>query len=330
MTEPAADPEPVAPEPEAWDFGTLVRVTAPRIYTSSTLEGDWTRLPDADVRSLRFALAPEVGEAVFTRNFGLISGAAAEGFNSRLPYNLLRKYVLIRFERARKAGDALPEIVDWVGVIEDEQAELTGSQLAGSEILPSGQQTWTAFELSRMLERVQLRTQIREDDLSGSAAEFPDGPSFNLNSDNIWTLGHNRSGTVATTGAYILSNEVDLADEWTADEVLTYLLTHHAPATSDGQISLWTIVGDVRALQWYRIALQTDGKTLKQALDELLPRKRGIVWRVNLSATFTEADDQQTLTVENATLEFRFDSLSHLDLALSLEGDALLDRKSVV
>jgi hypothetical protein len=81
------------------------------------------------------------------------------------------------------------------------------------------------------------------------------------------------------SGAYAFSTDGDL---WTVTQIITYLLRYHAP-TLPG--CTWRLEGQTAILTQMEDVYDLDGLTLRQALNVLIDRRRGLVWSLRTTGT---------------------------------------------
>ena len=202
-------------------------------------------------------------------------------------------------ESAQQAINGSPEPIEnkpivWYGIIEHDDRETLGVSAAGLVSSSSdafdarGEQHLTAFGLLRLLEKEVV--DISFVDIDGTVDNvFVARAGLNFNADHAgqYTRRGNRSATKVGL-SYIFNWEPRGQYIWTAHNAVEYLLETQVPLDSEGdQANKWYLDSNVDYLDWYNIDVRTNGRTVKELLDELMPRHRGVGYYV----TFNPAPD---------------------------------------
>lgn len=254
-----------------------------QVWTAQRLHPpEWEAAPYLHVQFLERYAAPQVDRAALEWRYGPILQNDSNEYEVFDPLALVGRFVKII------VYDPTGQVVDiWYGVIEQETNEARG--LSISDDISRGTQTFTAFGLLRLLERVVFRSAVKFAD--GSETEritLARGIPFNLSDSGEYAETKNRS--VATSdGVYLFADTPDLAEEWTAWTAAEYLLTHHVPVDgNEVPLATWRLDGEQAILDWYVIHTRTDGRSVKDVLDELIPRKRALGYWID----YDESDNR--------------------------------------
>lgn len=281
-------PEAIETAPEV-----ISRVPAQRVWTSPSLKyKEWTERPYLYVDDLAIACAPNMDECKLTYHYGEI---IREDVLARLFYE--PQEIVGQFIKVELYDRETEEVaVRWYGVIEFDEKELHGS----SDGNPRGIQKFTAYSLLHLLDRVFFKSSILADEEEETEITLARGLPFNLKETDKFEGFGNRSAAISTTtGTYVFNAESEVeGEEWKASQAVEYLLKNHAPidATGGPALDAWTLEGGEDHLDWYQITLRTDGRTVKELLDELIPRKRAVGYFV------TYDEDENTATVKTYSL----------------------------
>lgn len=245
--------------------------TAPRLYPP-----EWTEQPWLWPLSLTRSAAPQIDQAQFEWNYGLIQQHGTNAFSLFVPLSLEGHYV--RVEISDRATGAL--LVRWYGVIEEERNEAAG--LSKSDGVSRGRQTFTAYGLLRLLERVFIRSANKFADAGETGRiTIEHGIPFNVRDAGEYAETGNRSLSTSG-GTFVFSDAPELSAEWSAYTAAEYLLANHPPVDGDDAlIATWLLQGDPAILGWYDVHVRTEGRSVKDILDELIPRKRAVGYWVD-------------------------------------------------
>jgi hypothetical protein len=278
------------------DTGSALVYVHPRaeVSISDKLGPPWTAQPYLHLRQLRMACSPEVGQATFRYDYGPIAreDQASPVTGYYLPIDLAGKFVRVVITDTVLAG--APPVpansVIWHGVIQPDIRRPDGST-PPPDLIPSGHQDVVAFGLERLLEQQQVQTSLVDrDGTVDNLLTVQRGLPFNSDPDGDFPRRGNRSASpVPGDGSYVFSWAARESAEWNAYTAVEYLLAHHSPRTSTGAVAnRWRIDGNSTILNWYDIAIPTERKTLKELLDALIPRSRGVSYWVDFDASVNE------------------------------------------
>lgn len=268
-----------------------------RVYLSKKL-GDWGD-PVAYLYcdQLELVVAPSIDQAVFSYHFDdfiqQLNGGAGGVYP---PLDFYRKYV--KLELLDAAGEI---ILTWFGYFGNDEQQLKGSLAVTSSsettYIPKGTQRPTAFGLLYLLETTiidssEIETRAADPLVSPSTESMTVGRGITFNgTDGIpWAQRGNRSD--AKSGdydGYIFADLPYGASLWDAEAAVKYLLEFHPPKTPAGTNAAKLVYsGTAEALSWYDKTVRTDLRNVKDVLDDLIDRRRGVGYYV----TCSEANDE--------------------------------------
>lgn len=270
--------EPILVE-MASDLNATRRLPQAIVEVANDLDGYWTPVPYAENVRVRFACAPEYGEAQFSRAYGLITRSDRTTPDEYAKLELTGKFVRITIPSEDSFAEAADDVdtLVWYGVIEQGRKR----HLGNNNDIASGVQTWTAYGMARVLDRVLIDDAVIVVD--GQEVRLPSPRPFNIHRQAGNIVGKNRS-LETTDGVYTFTPDPTLTEEWTAWDAVNYLLKHHGPLDADGEPAAnFSLRGQMpeydateSLLAWYKIAAETRGRSVKQLLDQLIPRTRGV------------------------------------------------------
>lgn len=258
-------------------------------YVKSTWDGTWTWVPFLVPARLTECVGPSVSEAEFTYDFGRIMRPEIGAFRYFNPLWIQGAYITCWVYDPYGAAQL------WTGVIDVENVEPHGPTA-----YPQGRQTFHAYGVEHLLDRAEMVGSYTE------IGPIKRGVRFNKQRKRGLGFSGNRSTAKAADGlSYVFSQDGEL---WTNLNVLEYVLARyvntlpchdetatsetfggrHINTTSWGGHTVKTVqqpIGFVITGAW--AALDTivethnlDGKTPLEAINALIPRQRGLGWRI--------------------------------------------------
>ena len=265
---------------------------------------------------LRIVCGPEFDECQLTYRYGnaLREDAVGPGATAFPPLELNGKYVKVVitdtvYEDAFAADPETDEedlSITWFGVIDYDDRDTDGTAVT----TPQGTQQFTALGLLWLLFKTYVETSIV--DIDGTAEnQFTalSGLTFNEDPGGVFVQRGNQSpNKVPSDGdTHLFSWETRGQSKWSAYTAVMYLLKHHSPTKVDGTpANTWRLDADEESLSWYEITEQTDRRSLKDLLDSLIPRFRGVGYYVDFDITRTDPEDAETAANEVVVHAFTF------------------------
>lgn len=260
------------------DIGRVVISTSPRLYPN-----EWEEQPYLMLMQLDLMAGPSIDRAQIAWRYGSILPYETPGEQPNLAFvdtpqlDIIGHFVKIEIF----APDNETLLRVWYGIIEAEANEVFGKSAGMTR--SAGVQTFTAWGLLRLLERVYFRSSLKfRDPTETEPVTLARGLPFNMSTNGDFAETGNRSASLGPGGTYLFSDAPELADEWTAWTAAEYLLENHSPIDdNDNPLATWELQGDSAILDWYVIHTRTDGRSVKELIDELIPRKRAVGYWVD-------------------------------------------------
>lgn len=268
------------------------------VWTRALWADAWTQQEDIYCENLLFTCGPDFNKAELSYLYGNVEGYGEASVAQRLPKSINDYYVKVILTQTD-----LSTIV-WYGIIVDTERINPGNGWnvpgdAAKSWPESGRQKFTAVGLEWLLEReIYDSSWAVADETAGVKLEweYQRGIAFNMGGGGTSDrrLVGNRSADVSDdTGVYLFNRNLDDAQEWTAWEIIEYLLTYHAPEDSVNHDHLgWTLAGDAKdseTLGAIRPKLDAHGRSVKGILDAICDRRRGLSWKVAVNDTTNTA-----------------------------------------
>ena len=302
--------------------------------TDSSFKGD-TGLVDSDGyytgMTVKFTSGPLIGESQEVTGYTGITRSLATAAFSGAPEDR-DKFVLLGDKNDR-----------WWGIIEDDARDSFGTSPVAL-----GNQQFVAYGLERLLEKVVVDSAI----VKSGAREFriESALPFNVDSSKQFQLFGNRSPEELTDNtakfgfsAAPAGGVIDLPepDTWDAIDAIDYLLGTHGQTDSEGtEIYPWVIVSPVNdpsfsLLTWYEIAVRTEGKHVRQIINELVPRFRLVGYHVKWNDTVNQIElhpfsfNSEVIPMGSLNAIPQNNTLTTLDFDEALDVESAIVRNSV-
>jgi hypothetical protein len=264
------------------DIGTTIgnifyREPRSVVYVADALrESQFVEVPYLYCTRIHKTAAPEVDSAALEYEYGTMIRPGDSGPTDYEKLSLVGKYVKVEIiDTVVDESDEPVASITWYGVIEDDSKEVMGSR--GD--VPTGLQTFSAFGVLRIAERIVITESIVEDPADDEETiTIKHALPFNQDTGGIFVRRGNRSGE-ENDGSYIFSPQPRSLTAWDAYEAARYLFKKWSPKDSADNVSnQWKFHDSVTAawLDWYDIAVECNNRTMKDILDDLINRKRGV------------------------------------------------------
>lgn len=241
---------------------------SPYVCTRVNWTDEWTIRPNLFCSSLDFALS-SIGTAQLYYHFGSVMRGGGE-FAEELPLVLDNHWVKIPIDPTNADEPSRW----WYGIIGVEDLELRGpgpAQMTGDQIL-------TAFAPEYLFTRIQ----VVDTNVEGLFSLVKSSHAFNaFRSDRTGARERfaNKSKIQAS-----FANDLSDADEWTAKDILSYLVTY--ARYHSGAIDGVSLTYDMNDDDDYTpLTIETQGRTIYEIFDELFSPSRGLCWKVVPLAT---------------------------------------------
>lgn len=236
-------------------------------------DDEWQWLPYLTPIHASLSAAPGLGEAVFQKKYGLTLREDATAWAHEAPLYLANWFVRIVLLR-----DGIRTVL-WTGLIQ----ESTYSVFADPN-LPAGDQQLTAYTLDSLLDRIHIIGAWTDEGKGEGDPSVYIKKTPTFNQSQAWfpyPIG-NRSATRDANGVARFGRD---KLKWTALDVVEYLLAHYC---GDGLTDTGTtrfpfkLAGQTDALSQFWAIWNLEGHTIRQALDKLIDRYRGLGWTLRI------------------------------------------------
>lgn len=251
--------------------GGTIRHQAPTIYTRARWGDAWTLDDSLELSELSWSCMPTLPTATMILHYGKVRWWNDERFAVREKRrNMARRYVKIVAPMQREEDGTFVEKT-WYGVFEvtiDEQqgivveTDVTGEQTT----IGNGEQQLVAYGLESLLQSHLVR---------GARFEYGGGTI-----DGDATIPFNRRGrgnrsTAKVDGAYVFTDDIASAPNWSTQDVVEYLLANHTPRDSTNTVLVpFRIAADAWLPNWDDPQLDPAEQTTLGLIGRLASRQR--------------------------------------------------------
>jgi hypothetical protein len=272
------------PDPVTTPNELLADVRTSIVYTKKRWADDWTERPFLFCDFATFTASPQVASAGFSRRYGVGMRQGEQQFDQVDALDPIGHWVKVAIDCG---GD---EPRNWYGRIGEDVRNVAGATFGNDdERVPHGAQGFIAYGLEALLMRQPI---VDCWVLQSDRSEKRLGRAMEINAPNAVADVGNCSKQPGPRGTRIFaqSHSAEHAVAWSTRKILWYLLRYHTPLAIDGP-------GAQQEIEWgidmtdasYRYLSDSDGprvrlhgRTVKQVLDELLDRRRGLGYTVRI------------------------------------------------
>lgn len=278
------------------------------VYAKRAWTDDWTWLPFMDVRRCSDVLAPSIPEAELVADFGFIKRAERSDFEAWAPYTVNGAYIQIG------AFDHWSQPKIWYGV-----ADLEEVFPDGNIEFPSGQQTFIAFGLEHLLDRIIIHGGFTNDGYIDRPMVFNEGRKHGLS----------YSGNRQTGSLYF-----GVGGEFSNLDIVNHLLTYWV---NTGPIT-YELAGEYAVLDSVIETHDFEGMSVLDALHALIRRHRGASFKLLTTGSGTVyihvvSLHSEPLYVEDVAIpanteqtDVSFSGLRNVEPTITFDGLHLFDR----
>lgn len=248
-------------------------------HQTAGVELGGTLSPQLYCNQLTLRAAPEVdsAELEFTFATQIPIGEDAYVLTILTPNDLLGKAVRIEIDDTTglTLAEQLTNKIVWFGTIMNVSTEGAGI----------GRLQVQALGVLNLADHRPINSAVSLNAAGDDKIETGLGRPFNTDDrDQFGPIGNRAATKLPGDTHYLFANEDRGREKWTAQTAVEYLLARHVPLNSDDQPQPeWMLDPETTESQpadWYDVQLATEGRTLKELLDALLPRKRAMSYYV--------------------------------------------------
>ena len=244
------------------------------VWVKPYYEDRWRYVPYLFPETSTEAAAPSDSEATLTWDYGKYVNLWGDPGATLLPLNIGNW--LVRILVHTRYGT----YISWIGIVVGESLSETGIDVATG--LPRGEQVIECRGLEYLLERRNVIGTYVGD--ATSWVNIPRTRDFNTSNSRRESLAGNRSAARnVDSGTYLFSSD---GNKWSNLDIIEYLLSAFQPWMAYQQYNQITygpqfyIVGQVDALRYIYEEHRLGGRSVREALNSLIDRKRGLGWKI--------------------------------------------------
>ncbi len=237
------------------ELDTVTNWTNTFVQIKDNWGSNWRTVSYLEAISATITVSPNMPSAKLLYRYGEIKREDQTIFRQYDPLSITNSYVRIM---GIYSDGSVPL---WVGIITDDSFEMQGA-IAD----PQGDQTITTYGLEHLLDRVAIVGAYTDE------GQIDWSPVFN---EPEW-FGGKLQGNRSTAfdddgGSYLFSRD---REKWNNVQIIEYLLASYVGLPIQ-------ITGQYEILEQLYGSYYFEGLTIKQAIDKLVDRRRGIGWFLN-------------------------------------------------
>ena len=287
---------------------------ASAIHTRVEMRDQWTDawapVDYIEAVTITDEVGPGMPRCGFRFEYGDVRREDTAAFAQVEPLDLVNRFVRVTRLPDENSAPVDPDIeaeppplpdVLFVGVFTDESIAADNVRTAE----PQGEQAITAYGLVHLLDRIPIVDAVATTEGAAEPKFITYVPTINVETDfgvrgrsGVGNRSATKFETIVTNGvgeSYVFSDngDADQGDLWRVSDFLEYLLVNHATlSTLTGSFS-FVLGGQVEALDAITVpATNFDGDTVKRAIDQLVDRRRGLVYWIRYSVVRAEPPDE--------------------------------------
>ena len=253
--------------PEAWVPYT--------VSTKATWADPWTAQPNLICQQLKRAVMPTIDTAQLFWRVGRVLQPGTSVFADFDPLALVGSYVRIE----------IPSLsVEWIGYVANEGNNRAADRdEAGSRVISLQDQQFTAVGLEWFLDRSQMDSSVfYKSATEQDRIQRPVGYNTGLGDGrSISYEDRGNKDTRLSDNLPVFAQDPDHSEPWNALQAVENLLAYHAPKNQAGDpspIEFSTIAVSPAYLEWYFPTVRTENRTVLDVLNQIIDRRRGLVW----------------------------------------------------
>lgn len=239
------------------------------VYIKRNWGDAWKLMPYLDWVQASHVVAPAVSSATLVWRYGYILHEDRSTWAVRSPMDAAGWYCQIRLLSSRGSYPI------WTGRICADQTNPEGDLQEGSGSIPTGTQTLQAYGMEHELDLTPIIGSMIDDD--GTLQVTSKTQSFNKRNRFGGGYQGNRSTAIGTNGSYNFSSD---GETWSNYGIADYIVKNHAPRLVSADAWSFKLTGQLAALGYIIDEHNLEGLTVKQILDHLIDRRRGLGWYI--------------------------------------------------
>lgn len=263
----------------------------PDVFVRSRWDEPWgDPVPYLRCDNAQFVLQPGTSTATLSWKYGLVTQAGALEDQLFPPFSSHRYYVKIVFSNFFNEVGGTTEGLVWHGIINGVAAKAGGVRNFGGEPVETGAQAIHCVGLEKLLDDTVIRTSVWSD--AGALRRIDRGLTFNADRAD-GTMGGNRASEIEwVDGKPVFTDTIRDDDQfWTTPHALRYVIGWHKPKDRIGTelpLYLDSFSLDHLVLIADRPQINLHGKTVREALNLLLPHERFVSWKLEVNIDTNE------------------------------------------
>jgi len=271
------------------DTSYVLEPQAVGVETRETWDASaWTSRPYVEPLQAAANVQPTLSTASMVYRYGHIRRRDKATGSGYWPPDLVDHFV--RFSVPTRYA-AKPVHLPWYGVVVSDTKHVRGPYEDGGVITATGDVVYQCLGLEHLLDGARIMGATILD--AGTWKDVTACPTFNLRHRKGGSpLGNCSAAHQTGTSVFGFSaGAAETRTTWSASDVIAYLLHHYAPTT--GGLA-WTLGGQLGILDETVDVWRLEGRTVREALNILVDRRRGQSWTLRVG----EATDEGPPSIE--------------------------------
>lgn len=228
----------------------------------------WTTRTDIACVQAVWNAAPNPSTATLVRDYGRSIVPGESSFTDRTPVDLAGYWVLIEFANDESGVNS------WLGFIDSISESPDG--ISDGSIPASGRQSFACFGMDRVLMVSPILDSVWRDPAADPAAVIRGGSAIDFNKDGK----PNRTAS-QIAGSHAFESDPDVAEYWSSQDILEYLLNYHLPDSDSGSSGDLDWDTDSAGVpNWDRPTIRAEGQTVHGVITQLLDSRKLLGWAV--------------------------------------------------
>lgn len=264
-----------------FDPFTIKDALGQRVYFKFRWYDEWTLMPQAWCVNATWTSGATMPSAHIRWRYGIVLEPGASEYVARFrSTGRLRHYVKVEyFTHDLGTGQATPLI--WYGYVDLEMDDFHGAIVDnlgnGSEIYASGINHFICTGLEGLLHRKFVSDSYVEKQGGYGSQKVRRAIAFNSNETG------NRSQSKGPDNCHLFAGSTVNAKTWSSFDIVEYLMQYQTPRYAGGTVTIpFQLEPSLAIPMWDQPHIETEGRTLYELLNALIPRQRLLGWKLRV------------------------------------------------
>lgn len=263
-----------------FDPFTIKDALGQRVYFKFRWYDEWTRMPQAWCQSATWTTGATLPTAHLRWRYGIVLEPGAQAYAARFRNSgRLRHYVKVEYlTHDLGTGQATPLV--WYGYVDMEMDDFHGAMVdnvdGNSGLYASGVNHFICTGLEGLLQRKFVSDSYTATSTYGKQ-KVRRAIAFNANETG------NRSKGKGPDNCYLFAANTKDTETWSSFDIVEYLMQYQTPRYAGGSVTIpFEIDPSLAIPMWDKPHIETEGRTLYELLNVLMPRQRLLGWTLRV------------------------------------------------